>query len=50
MGLPGDEVKWKLCSGRLEIVLLLLQDWCTVCVERIIGSEIVLEALDRTPR
>jgi hypothetical protein len=35
---------------RLEIVLLLMQDWCTVCVERIIGSEIVLEAADGTPR
>jgi hypothetical protein len=30
-----------LDSVCLEIVLLLMQDWCTVCVERIVGSEIV---------
>jgi hypothetical protein len=34
----------------LEIVLLLMQDCCTVCVERTAGSEIVLEATDGTPR
>jgi hypothetical protein len=34
---------------RLEIVLLLMHDWCTVCVKRTIGSEIVLEAPDGTP-
>jgi hypothetical protein len=33
-------LKWKLGSVRLEIVLLLMQDWCTVCVERTVGSEI----------
>jgi hypothetical protein len=31
-------------------VLLLMHDWCTLCVERIVGSEIVLEAPDGTPR
>jgi hypothetical protein len=41
-------LKWKLSSVRLEIVLLLIHDWCTVCVKRIIGSEIVLEAPDGT--
>jgi hypothetical protein len=35
-------LKWKLGSVRLEIVLLLLQGWLTVRVERIVGSEIVL--------
>jgi hypothetical protein len=35
-------LKWKLSSVRLEIVLPLMQDWCTVCVEHTIGSEIVL--------
>jgi hypothetical protein len=30
-------LKWKLGSVRLEIVLLLMQDWCTVCIERTIG-------------
>ena len=30
-------------SLHLEIVLILTQDRCTVCVERTIGSEIVLD-------
>ena len=34
----------------LAMVLVLVQDWCTVCAERTIGSEIVLDALDGTPR
>jgi hypothetical protein len=42
-------LKWKLGSVLLEIVLLLMQDWCTVCVDRTVGSEIVLEATDGTP-
>jgi hypothetical protein len=43
-------LKWKLGSVDLEIVLLLMQDWGTVCVERTVGSDIVLEAPDGTPR
>jgi hypothetical protein len=43
-------LKWNLDSVRLEIVLLLMQDWCMVCVEDTVGSEIVLEAPDGTPR
>jgi hypothetical protein len=43
-------LKCKLGSVRLEIVLLLMQDWCTVCVQRTVGSEIVLEVPDGTPR
>jgi hypothetical protein len=35
-------LKWKLGSVGLEIVLLLMQDWCMVCVERTVGSKIVL--------
>jgi hypothetical protein len=31
-------------------VLILMRDWCTVCVERTIGLEIVLDALNGTPR
>jgi hypothetical protein len=50
MGLVVMWLKWKLGSVFLEIVLLLMQDSCTVCVERTAGSEIVLEALDGTPR
>jgi hypothetical protein len=34
----------------LEIVLTLTQDWCMICVQRTIGSEIVLDAFDGTPR
>jgi hypothetical protein len=34
----------------LEIVLILTQDRCTVCVERTIGSEIILNTPDGTPR
>jgi hypothetical protein len=45
-----QRVKWKLASVRLEIVLILMQDWCTVCTERAIGSEIVFGASDGTPR
>ena len=34
------KLNWKLISIRLEIVLILMQDRCTVCAERTIGSEI----------
>jgi hypothetical protein len=44
----GDEA-WKLVFVSLEIGLILTQDRCTVCVERPIGSDIVLEAPDGTP-
>ena len=37
--------KWKLISVSLEIVAILTQDRCTVCVECTIGSEIVLDTL-----
>jgi hypothetical protein len=43
-------LKWKLDSIRLETVLILTQGGCTVCVERTVGSEIVLDAPDGTPR
>ena len=32
---------WNLVSIRLEIVLVLVQDRCTVCPEGTIGSEII---------
>jgi hypothetical protein len=38
MELLGDEGLVELCSVRLEIVLILTQDRCTVCTERTIGS------------
>ena len=40
----------KLILVRLQIVLILTQDRCTVCAERIIGSENILDAPDETPR
>jgi hypothetical protein len=36
--------------GRLEIVLILMQDRCMVCDERTIGLEIILDEADGTPR
>ena len=42
-------LNWKLVSVRLEIVLILTQGSCTVCVERTIGSEIALDAPDGIP-
>ena len=43
-------LKWKLVLVHLEIVLTLTQDRCTVCAERTIGLEIVLDAPDGNPR
>jgi hypothetical protein len=42
-------LKWKLVSIRLEMVLILTQDRCTVCVECTMRSEIVLDAPNGTP-
>ena len=36
-------------ESRLEMVLVLAQDRCTVCAQRTIGSDIVLVAPDGTP-
>jgi hypothetical protein len=41
---------WNVISVYLEKVLVLVQDSCTVCAKRIIGLEIILDALDGTPR
>jgi hypothetical protein len=43
-------LKWKLVSVHLEIVLILIQDRCTVCAERTIGLEIILDAPNGTAR
>jgi hypothetical protein len=43
-------LKWKIVSVRLEIVLILTQDRCIVYVERNIGTKIVLDAPNGTPR
>ena len=39
---------WNLVLVHLETVLVLVQDRCTVCAKRTIGSEIVLDAPDGT--
>ena len=41
-------VKWKLVLVCLEIVLIKAQDRCMVCIERTIGSEIILDTPDGT--
>ena len=50
MELQVDGVMWNLVSVRLETVLVSVQDRCTVCTKCTIGSEIVLDAPDGTPR
>jgi hypothetical protein len=50
MELLGEWDMWNLVSVRLETMLVLVQYRCTVCAERSIGSEIVLDAPDDTPR
>ena len=44
------KLNWKLILVRLEIVLILKQDGCVVSAERTIGSKIILDATDGTPR
>jgi hypothetical protein len=41
---------WNLVLVHSEIVLVSEQDRCTVCAECTIGSEIVVDAPDGTPR
>jgi hypothetical protein len=43
-------LKWKLGSVRFGIVLLLMQDWRTVCTKYTISIQIILDALNGTPR
>ena len=50
MELLGDVGHVESRSVRLEMVLVLVQDRCTVCVQRTIGSEMVLDAPEGTPR
>ena len=50
MELLGDGVMWNVVSVRLETVLVPVQDRCTVCAKCAIGSKIVLDIADGTPR
>jgi hypothetical protein len=49
LALVGDRFKWKPVSVHLVIVLILTQDWCTVCAEHTRGLEIILDAPDDIP-
>ena len=50
MELLGDVGHVESRSVRLEMVLVLMEDWSTVCAQRTIGSDIVLDAPYGTPR
>ena len=50
MELLGDVGLVESRSVRLEMVLVLVQDRCTVCVQRTIGPDVVLYAPDGNPR
>jgi hypothetical protein len=50
MELLGDVVHRESRFGPFMTVLVLVQDSCTVCAMRTIGLEIVLDAVDSTPR
>ena len=49
-GTVGDVGHVESRSIRLEMVLVLMYDSCTVCAKRTIGSDIVLDAPDGTTR
>jgi hypothetical protein len=40
----------EVCFGPFRVVLVSVQDRCTVCIERTIGLEIILDAPNGTPR
>ena len=50
MVLLGDEAQVVARVGPFGDSVILTQDRCMVCTERTIGSEIILETPDRTPR
>jgi hypothetical protein len=50
MELVSDMGRVESHYSRLDTVFILVQDRCTVCTEHTIGIEIVLDALDGTPR
>ena len=50
MELLGDVGHVESRPVRLEMVLVFTEDRCTICAKRTIGSEIVLDAPDGTPK
>ena len=49
MVILGDVGQVESRLVRLEMVLVLTQDRCTVCAKHTIGSDIILDAPDGTP-
>ena len=50
MVLLGDEAQVVARFGPFVDSIILTQDRCTICSERTLGSEIILDAPDGTPR
>ena len=50
MVLLGDEAQLEACFGLFVDSANMMQDQCTICAERTIGSKIILDAADGTPR
>ena len=50
MVLLGDEAQVVAHFSPSGDSVILMQDRCMVCTERTIGSEIILDAADGTPR
>ena len=50
MELLSDVGHVESCFGSIGVVLVLVQDRCMVCAKRAIGSEIILDTPDGTPR
>jgi hypothetical protein len=50
MVILGDEAQGEARLVTFRVVLILTQDRCTVCAERTIGSEIILDAPGGTTR
>ena len=50
MVLLGDKAQLEACFGLFGDSVILTQDGCMVCSERTIGSKIILDAPDGTPR
>jgi len=50
MELLGDVGHVESRSVCLEMVLVLMQDSCTFCAKRTVGSDIILDAPDGTRR
>jgi hypothetical protein len=50
MALLGSRLKCKLISVHLEIVLILMQDSCTVWAKCTMALETILDVADGTPK